>query len=131
MIDGISTRARRLSDADRGVTSLGALASIGALFSATACCILPLALGAVGVGAGGLAAVVPFHWPLTIAAMVAVAVGWFLYARKRRACAAAACTVSPPARATFAMLCVATVIVGISSIWGFIEQPLMRMLGGA
>ena len=111
MIDGISTRARRLSDADRGVASLGALA--------------------VGVGAGGLAAVVPFHWPLTIAAMVAVAVGWFLYARKRRACAAAACTVSPPARATFAMLCVATVIVGISSIWGFIEQPLMRMLGGA
>ena len=132
MIDGISSPLPRLNDADRGVASLGALASIGALFSAAACCILPLALGAVGIGAGGLAVLVPLHWPLTIAAVVAVAAGWVLYMRKRRACAAdRACAVSPPTRTTFIMLCVATVIIGLSSLWSFIEQPLMRLLGGA
>jgi hypothetical protein len=29
------------------------------------------------------------------------------------------------------MLVGATVIVVISALWGFIEQPLMRVLGGA
>ena len=39
------------------------------------------------VGALSKSAIVPFHWPLTIAAVAAVAVGWLLYGRKRRACA--------------------------------------------
>jgi hypothetical protein len=29
------------------------------------------------------------------------------------------------------MLCVATAIVALSALWSFIEQPLMRALGGA
>lgn len=124
--------AAPLSGADRGVASLGMLASVAALFSAAACCVLPLGLGAAGIGAAGLAAVVPFHWPLTIAAIVAVAAGWFLYAQKRRACArAAGCTLARPTRATLFMLCVATLIVAISASWSVVEQPLMRLLGGA
>lgn len=120
----------RAVGADRGVAALGTLASLGALFSAIACCVLPLSLAALGLGAGGLAFVVPYHWPLTIAAAAAVAAGWLLHARKRRACAVdPACAAAPPRRSTLVMLCAATVMVVISSLWNFIEQPLMRLLG--
>lgn len=73
------------ANADRGVATLGTMASIAALFSAAACCVLPLGFAAFGVGSAGLSSIVPFHWPLTIAAIVAVATGWFFYLRKRRA----------------------------------------------
>ena len=110
--------------------TLGAVAGLGALLSAAACCILPLALAALGLGSAGLSAIVPFHWPLTIAAVAAVAVGWLLYGRKRRACAVdGTCTSASPARSTFVLLCVATTFVLISAFWGYIEAPLMRALG--
>lgn len=126
------TRIGSSGGADRGIAALGTAASFGALFSAAACCVLPLALAAMGVSAGGLAVVVPFHWPLTLAAMVAVATAWLLYLRKQRACARdASCATAPPTRATFIMLCIATVFVTISALWSFIEAPLMRLLGGA
>ena len=132
MAEAKTTQPAAFEAADKGAANLGVLAGFGALFSATACCVLPLALGALGIGAGGLAAVVPFHWPLTIAALVAVAVGWFPYLRKRRACASEGeCAVSPPSRATFVLLCLATSFVTVSALWGYIEQPLMRALGGA
>lgn len=118
--------------ADRRVATLGTAASIAALFSATACCVLPLGLAAIGVGSAGLSSVVPFHWPLTIAAIAAVAAGWFFYLRKRRACLRdATCTTAHPAKSTLIMLCLATAFVAISACWGFIEAPLMRALGGA
>ena len=121
-----------LESSEKGAAGLGVLAGFGGLFSATACCVLPLALGSLGIGAGGLAAVVPFHWPLTIAALVAVAAGWFLYLRKRQACAIDRdCTIAPPSRATFVLLCLATNFVTISALWSYIEQPLMQALGGA
>jgi mercuric ion transport protein len=126
-VQGSATSAR----ADRGAAALGTLASIAALFSAAACCILPLALAAIGVGSAGLAPVVPFHWPLTIGAIIVVAIAWLLYLRKRRACVRdATCTVAPPARSTFLLLCIATVFVTISACWPWIEAPLMRALGG-
>ena len=42
-----------------------------AFFSAAACCVLPLMLGWLGIGASGLALVVPYHRSLTIAAFFA------------------------------------------------------------
>src|SRR3546814_10499360 len=72
--------------ADRPFSLLGVAASLAALFSAAACCVLPLALGAIGIGAGGLAVLVPLHWPLTLAAGAAVSSGWLLDVRCRRAC---------------------------------------------
>lgn len=120
------------ANADRGVVTLGTLASFGALFSAAACCVLPLALATIGIGSAGLSSVVAFHWPLTITAVVAVSAGWLFYLRKRQACARdATCTTVPPAKSTFILLCVTTVFVAISSCWPFIEAPLMRALGGA
>src|SRR3546814_9503013 len=77
--------------ADRNVARLGVAASLAALFSAAACCVLPLALGAIGIGAGGLAVLVPLHWPLTLAAGAAVSIGWLLDVRRRRACSSGGC----------------------------------------
>ena len=122
---------RKAANVGRGVATLGALASVGALFSAAACCILPLGLAAIGVSSAGLSSLVPFHWPLTITAIVAVAAGWIFYLRKRQACVRdATCTTVPPARSTFALLCIATVFVAVSTCWSFIEAPLMHVLGG-
>ena len=112
---------------------MSTVGGFAALFSAAACCVLPLAFAALGLGAGGLAAVVPYHWPLTIASALAVAVGWALYVRKRRACMRdGRCIVAPPTRATFILLCVATAFVALSTIWKtFFEAPLMAWLTGA
>lgn len=118
---------------DGRVATIGTVAGAGALFSAAACCVLPLALAALGVGAGGLAAFVPFHWPMTIAAAVAIAVGWVLYLRRRRACTRdASCTLALPTRATLFMLFIATVFVALSALWpSYLETPLMKLLAGS
>lgn len=118
---------------DRGVAAVSTIAGAGALFSAAACCVLPLVFAALGVGVGGLAVLVPFHWPMTIAAAVAITIGWFLYLRKRRACAMDAnCGVAPPRRGTWMMLSLASVFVVLSALWpSYLEKPLMNLLGGA
>lgn len=132
MIDSTGTPPAATTRTGSGVAAAGTVASFAALFSAAACCVLPLALGAVGLGAGGLAAFVPFHWPLTIVAVVAVAAAWLLYLRRKRACARDPnCTMARPSRATFLMLCLSTTFVAISAFWSFVETPLMRLLGGA
>jgi mercuric ion transport protein len=115
----------------RSVAAAGTVASFAALFAAAACCVLPLALAILGLGAGGLAVFVPLRWPLTIASIVVVSAGWLVYLRKRRACAGdASCRIAPPSRFTFVLLSVATIFVVLSSAWGSIEAPLMRALGG-
>ena len=116
---------------DRGVAGVGVLASAAALFSAAACCVLPLVLVAVGLGAGGLAWFVPYHVPLTVAAFVLVVLGWFLHLRKARVCSADGCEKPVHNGATRLVLLIATTMIGLSALWGFIEQPLMRALGGA
>lgn len=133
MADEILRQGAPVKTPETGVAVVGTAAGITALFSAAACCVLPLAFAAAGLGAGGLAAFVPYHWPLTIASAVAVSVGWVLYVRKRRACAAGAeCASAPPRRATLVLLCIATAAVALSAIWPrFIEKPLMGLLGGA
>ena len=133
MADEILTRSDALAGSERGVAAASTVGGFTALFSAAACCVLPLAFAALGLGAGSLAAIVPYHWPLTIASALAVAVGWTLYVRKRRACMRdGSCTVAPPTRATFILLCVATAFVALSAIWKtFFEAPLMAWLARA
>lgn len=118
-----------------GVATLGAVASFGAFFAAAACCVLPAALAAFGVGAGlssSLAAFVPFRWPLMISAGLAVAVGWVLYARRRNQCSRdASSTRSPPTTATFLLLCAATALIGLSAFLPQFEAQIMRALGPA
>lgn len=133
MADEFLTEDAPAKTPETSVAALGTAAGVTALFSAAACCVLPLGLAALGLGVGGLAAFVPYHWPLTIASAVAVTVGWFLYLRKRPACPEGAqCASTPPGRATLVLLCIATATVTLSAVWPrFIERPLMGLLGGA
>lgn len=117
------------NDADGPVAALGAAVGFAALFSAAACCVLPLVLAAAGFGAGGLATVVPYKWPLTIFAATAVASGWLLHLRERHACASGASCTVPPRPQTVAVLCAATGLVLLSALWSaYLEAPLTRLL---
>lgn len=132
MADEIVNRANPLADVDQPAAAIGSIAGLGALFSAAACCVLPLALAAVGVGSGALAAFVPYHWPLTIVAGIAIAIGWVLHIRKRGACANdATCSISAPRRATLVLLSLATLLVLLSVICKvLLEAPLMSWIAG-
>lgn len=130
MIDSTVPRVAPESASEAKVAAAGVFAGLTALFTAAACCVLPLAFAALGLGAGGLAVFVPYRWPLTLVALVIVAAGWALYLRKSRACASQACDASGRSAATLAMLSVATLAIAFSVGWEFIEPPLMRALGG-
>lgn len=118
-----------------GVATLGAVAGFSAFFAAAACCVLPAALAALGVGAGLsslLSAFVPFRWPLMIMAALAVVAGWVLYVRRRNRCRRdASCTRSPPTKATFILLCVATAFIALSAILPLFEGEIMSAIGPA
>lgn len=110
--------AKTFVPAERGVAAASTLSSFAALFSAAACCVLPLLLAALGLGTGVLGAIVPYHWPLTIISALILAVGWVFYLRKRSR-----------SRATFALLSLATAFVFLSAIWpSALEAPLMAWL---
>lgn len=115
-----------------GLTALGAAASFGAVLAAASCCFLPLALAALGIGAGlssTFAVLMPLRWPLTILSILGLAAGWWSYARRRRACAAdRSCTVPLPSRATLILLAVGTILTVIALLWDRFEVPLMKAL---
>jgi mercuric ion transport protein len=111
---------------DQSFAAVGAATGFGGLFAGAACCVLPLALASIGIGAGGLARLSPFHAPLSILALLAVAAGWFFYVRRRLACRADA-SCERPARSTPVILTVATAMVVASAAMPLIEAPLMRL----
>jgi mercuric ion transport protein len=119
-----------LNGAERPVAAASVAAAFAAFFSAAACCVIPAALAIAGLGAGGFAFVVPYHWPLTLASGVAVAFGWMIYLRKRRACKGDAnCAVEAPSQATLWLLSAATLFVLLSVAWkAFFEAPLQAWL---
>ena len=119
-----------LNGAERPVAAASAVAGFAALFSAAACCILPAAMAVAGLGAGGFAFVVPYHWPLTVASGLAVTFGWMIYLGGRRACKSDAnCAVEAPSQATVWLLSAATLFVLLSVAWkAFFEAPLRAWL---
>lgn len=111
------------------VAAAGISGGAAALLSAAACCVLPLALAALGLGTGALAALVPYHWPLTIISALVIAAGWLLYMRKRRACARGDGCAASSSRTTAVILSLATSLVILSAIWpSVLEAPLMAWL---
>ncbi|WP_310107411.1 mercuric transporter MerT family protein [Sphingomonas sp. BE138] len=118
--------------ADAALSAIGALASFGAVFAAASCCVLPLALAALGMGAGlssTFATLMPLRWPLTALSLIGLAAGWWAYARRRRACAAdRSCTVPLPSRATPIMLAIGSALTLIALIWDRLEAPLMKAI---
>ena len=126
---GAPTSRRR---ADTGLSALGALASLAAVLAAASCCVLPLALAALGLGAGlssNFAALIPLRWPLTATSLIGLAAGWWAYAQRRRSCAGdRSCTMPLPARATPILLAIGTVLTLIAFAWDLLEAPLMNAL---
>lgn len=114
---------------DKSVACFAAASGFGGLTAAAACCVLPLALAGVGIGASGLAWLVPFFHPLSAIALLAVIGGWFLYFGRRRNRAVEGDN-APPATTTLVLLIVASTFVALSAAWHFIEAPLMSSLGG-
>ena len=111
---------------EQGLATLGAITGFAGVGAAAACCVLPLALASIGIGASSLAALGPLHAPLSGIALLAVSAGWFFYVRKRRACVADP-ECSRPATATLPLLVLASAFVVLSAIWPFIEAPLMGL----
>ncbi len=82
-----------------GRATLSMLGAIGAAIAASACCLLPAALAAVGLsGAGFGAALAPYRFYFLGATGVALGIGfWLAYRRENDACG---CTVPRRRRAT-------------------------------
>src|SRR6266581_5041284 len=95
--------------------SAGLSAWVGAILSSL-CCLLPLAVIALGLGSGAFMAVtMRYRWLLIPSGIIGVATGFFLYFRERRRCAALACRMAGR-RITLALLIVASLVVGTSIV---------------
>lgn len=112
---------------NKAVAGFAAVSSLGGLTAGAACCVLPVALGAIGISASALSPLVPYHEPLSVMALVVVAAGWVLFLRRRRTCASGA-DCAPPSGSTLALLIMASLLVGLSALWPSIETPLMDVI---
>lgn len=84
--------------------------------AASLCCVLPLAVIALGLGSGAFMAVtMQYRWFLIPAGMGAVAAGFVLYARERRRCDALGCRMAGH-RTTLTALIVAAVVVAAAIV---------------
>ena len=138
MIRSTNKKFRRTAIAiGSGVLLLGAVALVGyGVFGASpqspGLPTVPLALAALGVGAGlssTFAALMPLRWALTALSLVGLAAGWWAYVRRRRTCAAdRSCTVTLPSRATPIMLTIGTTLTLTALIWDRIEATLIKAL---
>jgi len=98
-----------------GTVSAGVTAWIGALLSSL-CCLLPLAVIALGLGSGAFMAVtMRYRWLLIPAGVIGVATGFVLYVRERRRCTALACRMAG-SRITLALLVAASLVVTTSIV---------------
>jgi len=88
----------------------GVVAWVGAALSSL-CCLLPLAVIALGLGSGAFMAVtMQYRWLLIPAGIAGVLAGVVLYVRERRRCDALACRMAG-SRITLAALALAALVV--------------------
>lgn len=98
-----------------GTIGASLVAWSGAVLSSL-CCVLPLAVIALGLGSGAFMAVtMRYRWLLIPAGMLGVAAGLVLWARERRRCDALGCRMAG-SRVTLAVLIVASVVVATSAM---------------
>jgi mercuric ion transport protein len=94
-----------------------------AAIAASACCVLPLAFGALGLGGAwlsSLTAVAPYRTPIRVLAIVLLGAGfWLVYARRTTAREGAACPTAPSQRLTKTLLWLGlfVIIVVLSADW--------------
>src|SRR5262244_1358859 len=93
----------------------GLVAWVGAAL-ASLCCLLPLTIIVLGLGSGAFMAVtMQYRWLLIPAGIIGVTIGFVLYFRERRRCAALACQMAG-SRITLMLLVVASIVVGTSIV---------------
>ena len=93
-----------------GSLGAGATAWAGALLSSL-CCLLPLAVIALGLGSGAFMAVtMQYRWILIPTGILGVLAGFALYFRERRRCEALACRMAG-GRTTLVLLVLASLVV--------------------
>ncbi len=95
--------------------SAGALAWVGAVLSSL-CCLLPLAVIALGLGSGAfMATTMQYRWLLIPTGIIGIVTGFALYVRERRRCDALSCRMAG-SRVTLALLIVASLVVTTSIV---------------
>jgi mercuric ion transport protein len=88
----------------------GFVAWVGAAL-ASLCCLLPLAVMALGLGSGAfMATTMPYRWLLVPAGIIGIVTGFVLYLRERRRCEALACRMAGR-RITLGLLILASLVV--------------------
>jgi mercuric ion transport protein len=113
------------SPARLGTSGAAFFAGMGLLaaVAASACCVLPLALGAAGIGGAWLSTLIlfaPYRMALRIVAIVLLGAGfWLVYARRPIGVAGSTCLAVPRRSATKALLWIglAVLIVVLSADW--------------
>ena len=118
----------------RWLAALGLIAGLGAVV-ASSCCVIPLGLAALGVGAGVLGSlelVAAWRVPLLSVSALAIAWGWGAWRLKRPvACSSASSCATPErSRATLALLLVASALVLAAAGWSYIDPMLLKLMRG-
>ncbi len=115
--------------AERGEAALGwaAVAASGsAVLAWAACCVLPMALAATGMGFGAMAWLASQRTWLTLVALAVLGAGGVLAWRRTRRCAVDA-DCRAPSRLSLGLLWAAGALVAVALVWQPILEP--RLLG--
>lgn len=120
---------------DRFRTVAGGFVGAGGALLASACCLLPLTIVALGLGSGAFMATTMPYSPVFIpTGALAVVAGFVLYRRERRRCAAAACRLIG-GRLTLTVLIAAAIVVGAALALYLLPELtadlLMRAMAGS
>ena len=114
------------------VLSWAALAAAGgAVFAWAACCVLPMSLALAGLSLGGLGWFAGHRIWFTLAALVAIGIGWVLAWRRARKCKTDERCAAPSGLA-IGLLAIATVLVLVALIWHpFVEPWALSLIRNA
>lgn len=115
------------------MAALGAITGLGAL-AASSCCVLPIVLGGLGSGAGiftVLGVLAPFRIPLMATSVLAVVIGWFLYAPRQQQVACGpdgSCAAPRRSPTALVLLTLATILIVTAAVGGYFEAALIKIL---
>ncbi len=109
---------------------ISVFSGLGAL-AAKSCCILPFLLASSGIGSAWLSRELALFRPYFLtAAILTLVIGWVLVIRRNRSTCQtdASCATSTAGWPTFTMLGLATVLVGLSALWDFLQPVIFEYL---
>lgn len=102
-----------------GWLSVLGLASGASAILAASCCVLPLMLGGLGLGAwlfSPLEFLADYQKPILLSGIGLIAFAWFVYFRRGGA------------KSTAAVLALSSLMVITAASWSVLERPLLKMV---